>query len=205
MAFAFVGSNHRQQDSAPEIARRVPNRPRCVPGRNTRAISILLIFAHGLFAPACNADECKVPDARCEGNVAEYCDYAYSDTTAPQIWRSTDCGTHFCKVSIARSRPEAFCAFSEKPDPRCDPSQDSESCDGNVIVGCRLGYVEYEVSCDTGNVAGDFSPTVCQARIGTCVSDGFGAICDPNAIGNPPCVPRDSGTGCDGTTRFLCK
>ena len=106
-----------------------------------------VVLAALLSTSACGApgNDCLVPQARCDGNVASNCTYREDVATSYQTWRTTSCGTGTCQVDDQG----AFCALQSAPDPSCDAAN-TPFCAGAVLTGCRAGYATSTYDCGSG-------------------------------------------------------
>jgi hypothetical protein len=139
-----------------------------------------------LQAAGCDRDECEAGQVRCRDNVAEVCDMAYSDGSAPMVWIREDCGAGACKMGTD-DRP--FCALDAETDPRCDDTPNQAVCSDQLQVRCRQGYATEVTDC-----AGD---------AGFCVPADAGAMCAMEPEPNELCS-GESFTACDGSELIGC-
>jgi len=169
---------------------------------SNRTRNLLLTAALVSLCTACGGDECRRGEARCDDNVAEYCDYASSDSGILR-WLGTDCGAAYCKLSKDPASPHPFCAKSAEPDPRCVPASDFEFCEGNQVTGCHQGYVEHTVDCTTGAV---FGPAYWMnpVTVGACVGHERTALCVPSSEPNGACPTNTTASAGFTTLRSVC-
>ena len=150
-------------------------------------------WIHGLLSvlafvlAGCDRDECVLGEVRCRDNVAEYCDYEYSDGSAPLVWNSEDCGQGVCKAGLDE-RP--FCALGDEPDPRCAESPSHAVCDQQQQVHCNHGYAT--------------AITDCATSAGYCVVGGDGALCATDSEPSEHCPDDSYATACEGDTLLTC-
>jgi hypothetical protein len=162
-----------------------------------------VVLALVAFLAGCElADECELGQARCNGNAAQYCDTANSDSDR-LVWTGADCGDGYCKLSTDSNSPKPFCATTETPDPRCSDGQDVEFCDGNVVIGCHQGYVEHSVDCRTGD---SFGPRrrISPMPTGYCVAKEGAALCALASEPNPACPTDTVATAMTEPVRTVC-
>jgi len=145
------------------------------------------VAAHALLTWACDRDECQLGQSRCRDNVAEYCDYEYSDGSAPFVWHGEDCGQGVCKAA-PHQRP--FCALDRDPDPRCAESPSHPVCDDQQMVSCQQGYATAIADCASG--------------AGYCVVGDDGALCATDPSPSEHCPDSPYATTCDGDDLLTC-
>jgi hypothetical protein len=117
-----------------------------------------------LALAGCNHDQCGAGDVTCKGNSAMTCEYAFSDTHAPLVWREEACGTKSCVVATGSSgRTAAFCAIADAPQGLCGAEDWSTRCSGGSLWSCRPGHAVDVQSCGGSDrcVALTFYPSHC--------------------------------------------
>jgi hypothetical protein len=144
---------------------------------------------------------------RCDGNVAEICESAYSDSSAPLIWHKTDCGDGVCLLSQDAS-PRPFCALSDQPDPRCATASGPLTCDADLLLQCYQGYATSTLDCITGasEGAGAVSPRLSEETRGACVTSFGDSFCAQTEQLDPRC-PAEGGYAavCDNNQLLECQ
>ena len=154
----------------------------------------------------CRGDQCTGGQTRCNGNVTEYCGEAGSDDPT-LVWNGYDCGARFCQpIMDPDISAYPLCTLTKQPDPRCASADQLEFCDGDVVVGCRNGYVLFTANCTTGATVGREYIANWFVKAGTyCSSSGTWAQCTPEPTPNPLCPAAPASAWvCDGSRTLEC-
>jgi hypothetical protein len=83
-------------------------------------------------------------DSFCDGATVVACRCGYRLKSAMTCIEGASCVS-----TTSTEGAHAFCAFSAQPDPRCDPTNPSEYCDGTTAVGCEEGYARWRADCSS--------------------------------------------------------
>jgi len=101
-------------------------------------------------ASACNPDACDSnAGSHCEDDVLWDCRADRDGFAVDYRWAQEDCAdsAHVCAEV---SSTQAVCAESREPDPICAGVMPSgNTCDGDDVVYCLLGYVTIRTPCET--------------------------------------------------------
>ena len=130
-----------RKSSAPSAARAAQGVLRL----HVRGLGVVLAAHFSTSACGAPGNDCRVPEARCDGNTASNCTYREDVATSYQTWKTTSCGTGTCQID----NQGAFCALQSAPDPSCDAA-DTPFCAGAVLTGCRSGYASSTYDCGSG-------------------------------------------------------
>lgn len=116
--------------------------------RTLRFVPVALVAAAALTLSGC--EECSEGEHYCAGKTAFYCATGDGD---PNHWASNDCTT------LCVSTPEhSFCAFDDKPDPRCVANARPLAgyCHGNQRGACSVeDYLLESSACPDGKSCRD--------------------------------------------------
>ncbi|HYP77644.1 MAG TPA: hypothetical protein VER12_16855 [Polyangiaceae bacterium] len=170
-----------------------------------RGLGVVLAAVFSTWACGSPGDDCLVPEAHCDGNIASNCTYREDVATSYQAWKTTSCGAGTCQVD----GQGAFCALTSAPDPRCDAAN-TPFCAGALVTGCRAGYAISTDDCGSRTndpFCVDASAKSVFNRHGG-VSGGT-AFCAAEAEANPICQAafqneRDPVLTCDGNDQLQC-
>jgi len=184
--------------------------PRCVctqavPRLHGRELGVALAALFSISACGSPGNDCLVPEAHCDGNIASNCTYREDVATSYQTWKTTSCGAGTCQVDDQG----AFCALTSAPDPRCDAA-DTPFCAGALVTRCRAGYAISTDDCGSGThdpFCVDASAKSVFNRHGG-VPDGV-AFCAAEAEANAICQAAFQNEGdpvltCDGNDQLQC-
>jgi hypothetical protein len=182
---------------------------RPVAWRNTLRFFMPGLLTLLMLLSACNRDECVAGQARCDGNVAQFC--AGGEHGEGSHWGSTDCGAGFCQLSKDKDG-FAFCATTKEPDARCASAMSDggpanayqlfEFCQDDEAVGCREGYVDRSINCSTGESFG--AQIHATASVGHCESVDNLAFCALDPKPNALCQAAMGDQACDGDKMLNC-
>jgi len=158
-----------------------------------KVVWTLLVCGLGLgWGSGCGGNECHEGEARCEGNVALVCGFAWSDSSAPLIFRRDVCGSRVCvETTVSATRREALCALAMTPDARCPASEWPPAvCADGQLVACSYGYATSSQDCGS------------PAR---CVGEPTYSFCALSDAADPRCPTEDFADVCDGDLLLRCR
>lgn len=112
-------------------------------------IVVLAALASSLISGCVQGDDCQIPEARCEGDVARNCTSIEGSNGHYQTWSDAPCRANSCKFD----EQGAFCALAPTPDPACGNAS-APACEGSVLNECRAGYALWKYDCASATLTG---------------------------------------------------
>jgi len=145
-----------------------------VPRLHARRLCVVLAALASPLAGGCvHGDDCQIPEARCDGDVALNCTSVEGSNGHYRTWGEVSCSANSCKVD----EQGAFCALAPAPDPACSDAS-APACDGSVLIECRAGYALSKYDCSSATPPG-------QPYEGPWIGNPAGPFCVATIQGHP--------------------